>query len=145
VVLPIYFSPEQGVEVGSVRLLVTFPSANLKFEKLERGATARNVGLTSEVHFGKNDQGVSTATLTVIATVASSEPSAKGISAGMLGTLTMRISDTARHGVIALRTAAEAMDLETNKPLQNVRAAGARVEVAWVDAPPSVTCFFFSH
>lgn len=144
VVLPIYFTPEQGVEVGRVKLQVIFPSANLKFEKIERGI-AKNVELSSNVSVSKSDKGVQMTTVTVIASVSSSESARKGLAAGMIGALDLRISPKAPHGIINLRTVAEAAELETDRPLKNVRGGSAKVDVAWVDAPPSVTCFFFSH
>src|SRR5512141_1807775 len=36
VVLPVYFTPQEGVQVGHLKMAVTFVSANLKFEKVER-------------------------------------------------------------------------------------------------------------
>ena len=148
VVIPIYFTPAQGVEVGSLKLEVHFVSAFLKFEKFEGGPAAKmgNVDLSSNVKVGKNEQGMEVSTLTVLASFLSSELPKNGIPAGILGYLTMRLSEKAPPAaVIRLRTVAEGTELGSNKPLQNLRTSDGNVEVFWVDAPPSVNCFFFSH
>jgi hypothetical protein len=98
-----------------------------------------------QLKISKSAKGVETSSLTVLASFSSQEPSKKGFPAGMLGVLTLRISEKAHHGMINLRTVAEASELGSTEPLKNVRTSNAHVEVAWVDAPPSISCFFFSH
>lgn len=147
VVLPIYFTPAPGVEAGRLKLAVTFESANLKFVKLEPGVAAPkgNFGLSSDLKVSKSEKGLETATLTVLASISSPEPPTKGIPGGMLGYLTLRISEKARPGTIDLHIVAEGDEWGSNTPLKNLRTSHAHVEVAWVDAPPSISCFFFSH
>ena len=147
VVVPIYFTPAEGMGVRSLKLEVNFVSANLKFDKVERGIAAEmgNVDVTSALKVGKNDKGVETSTVTVQAGFPSSETPKKGIPAGLLGYLTMRISETGRPAAISLRASAEGAELGSNKPLQNLRAIDAQVEVLAPGTLPLVSCFFFSH
>ena len=94
VVVPIYFKPADGVQVGRLKLEVDFPSAYLKFEKLERGIAADIgvVDLSSEVTAYKNDQGEETSKLTLVGSLASKESPAKGLASGLLANLTFRIN-----------------------------------------------------
>ena len=147
IVVPIYFTPAEGVEVGRLKMEVNFVSANLKFDKLDRGIAAEmgNVDVTSTLKVGKNDNGVETSTVTVQAGFSSSETAKKGILAGLLAYLTLRISDTGRPAAITLRASAEGAELGSNKPLNNLRAIDAQIEVLAPGTQPLVTCFFFSH
>ena len=76
VVVPIYFTPAEGMQVGSVQLVVDFISANLKFHRLDPGVAAEigNVQVRAEVKQGKNDRGVDTSTLKITAAMPSSRP-----------------------------------------------------------------------
>jgi hypothetical protein len=145
VVVPIYFSPMEGAKVGRLKIVVNFVSANVKFDKLERGIAAEmgDVEVTSDLKLGKNDKGVETSTLTAEA-VAPEAPK-KGIAAGLLAYISLKISDTGRPAQLTLRTTAEATEFGTNKPLTNVRAFDAQVEVLAPGTQPAVACFFFSH
>lgn len=147
VVIPIYFTPAEGVKVGSLKIEITFVSVNMKYQKLERGIAAEigNVDLKSEVKPGKNEKGVETSTLKIQTSQSSSEPSQQGIHEGLLAYMTLQVSETARPAVITLRVAAEAGDLKTNKPLKNVQTPDAQVEVFAPGTQPAVSCFFFSH
>lgn len=143
--IPVYFTLAEGVEVGSLKVQVTFVSVNMKFKKLQPGLAAQmgNVDLKSSVTMGKNEKGVETSTVTVEASVPSSQP--KGVPTGVLAYLTLQISPNARSAKISLRTSAEATEVGSNKPLKDLQTADATVEV---DAPgevPQVGCFFFSH
>src|SRR5581483_9625681 len=55
VVVPIYFTPAESVQVGRLSVEVNFVSANLKFDKLERGIAAEmgDVELKSETKTAK--------------------------------------------------------------------------------------------
>jgi len=146
VVVPIYFTPAEGVQVGRVKLEVNFVSSSLKFEKLQPGVAAKagKVEISSDVSTVKNAKGVATSTVIVNASAASAD-AAQGIPQGILAYLALKISEKARPGTINLRASVEATELGSGAPLKNVQAIGAPLEVAWVDAPPSVSCFFFSH
>ena len=146
-VIPIYFTPAPGIVVGRLKVVVNCVSVNLKFESAERGVSAKlpNLEFNSAVAVGKNDKGVETSTVTVVASFPSSAKSARGIPGGILGYLKLRISAKANAALIALRTKAEGTRLGSDAPLTNLTTADGQVEVAWVDAPPSVSCFFFAH
>ena len=147
VVVPIYFTPAQGVEVGRLELNVNYVSANLTFTKLDAGVAAEmgRVDLHSEVKEDKNDKGIDTQALLITASFLSAEPPQKGIPPGLLGYLSLKISENGRPASISLRTAAEANQLGTNKTLQNVRAFEGKVDVLAPGSLPMVTCFFFAH
>ena len=139
-------TPAEGTKVGRLKLEVTFVSANMKFEKVERGLAAEmgNVELKSEMKQGKNDKGVETTTVT-LQTSFSSEPPEDGIPGGVLAYITLQVSDQARPAVIALHTVAEVGELGTNKPLKNLRIAESNVQVFAPGTQPAISCFFFSH
>ena len=147
VVVPIYFTPAEGVTVGRLKLEVNFVSANLKFNKLERGIAAEmgNVDLTSDLKLGKNEKGLETSDLTVQAGFPSSESPQKGIPPGLLGYLTLKINDTGRPATITLRAKVEGAEAGSNKPLTKVRAFDAQVEVLAPGTLPAIACFFFTH
>lgn len=140
VVVPIYFTPAEGVEAGHLKVEVTFVSANLKFDKVERGIAAEmgDVDLKDELKTAKNDQGVETSTLQVEASAK------KAIPAGLLGYITMKINESGRPANITLRASAEGSDLNS-KPITKLRAFDAQVEVLAPGTQPAVACFFFSH
>ncbi len=147
VLVPVYFTPAEGVDVGSVKLEVNFVSANLKFEKIERGLAAEtgNVDLSAKVKEDKNENGVDTSTVTIQASLPNSAIPKKGIPGGLLAHMLLRISETGRPANITLRTVFEAAELGTTNPLKNVRSFDAQVEVVAPGSQPAVACFFFSH
>ena len=146
-VVPIYFTPAESVEVGRLKLSVNFVSRNLKFSRMDAGTAAEfgKVELRSEVQEWKNEQGLETATLTIVASFLTPEPPEKGIPAGLLGYVTFQIKEGAGPANISLRASAEAAELKTNKPVQDLRAFDAQVEVLAPGSEPLVSCFFFTH
>lgn len=146
-VVPIYLTPAEGVQIGQLKISITFVSVNMKFLKLERGIAAEisDIDLKSEVKLGKNDKGVETSTLTIQTESSSAEPRKEGIHEGLLAYMTLKLSDSARPAVIKLNTTAEAKELGSNKPVKNLQTAEAQVEVFAPGTQPAVSCFFFSH
>jgi len=142
VVVPIYLTPAEGVQIGHLSIGVTFVSLNLKFDKLERGVAAElgDVEIKSDLKTGKNDKGVETSTLLIQATA----PVKKPIPTGLLGYITLKISETGRPANITMKVTAQGEDL-ASKPLPNLRAFDAQVEVLAPGTQPAVACFFFSH
>ena len=147
VVIPIYFTPAAGVDVGRLKLDVHFVSASLKFVKIERGITAElgNVDLRAEVRGEKNEKGVETSALAIVASFLSPGPPPKGIPAGILGYLALKIDEGGRPASISLRATAEAAELKTKKPVENLRASDGKVDVLAPGTQPLLACFFFSH
>jgi hypothetical protein len=137
-VLPIYFAPARGVTAVRIEIKVSFPAASLKFEKVERGDAAEkaNVEVTTTAENVK----------TVTAKAASSDggQTAAAIPAGVLGTIAIRVGANAKHGNVDLKVHAEVADA-SGVTVENVRTPAAQVKIPWIDAPPSVSCFFFSH
>jgi hypothetical protein len=144
-VVPIYFTPPTKAEIATLKLQVTFVSVNLKFEKLEPGPVAEmeNVKLSAEVKPGQNESGVETSTVTVSAS--SQEPGKQGIPSGLLGYLTLRISENGKPAQIALKASAEAAAVGSTERLGDVRAFGTELGVIAPGQPLQVVCFFFSH
>ena len=145
VVVPIYFTPSEGAQAGRLKITVEFVSANLKFDKVERGIAAEmgDVDVKSDLKVGKNDKGIETSTLTIEA--AAPQSPKKAIPPGLLGYIQMKISESGRPANITLRAAAEGSDLASGKPLQNLKSYDAQVEVLAPGTQPVVACFFFSH
>ena len=147
VAVPIYFVPAERVEVGSLKLEVNFVSINMKFTKLDPGIAAETgkITLASDVKLGKNDKDLETSTVTVLVSLPSGQPAKKGFATGLLGYINLKISKTARTAKITLRATAEGTELGSGKPLKNVQAFDAQVEVLAPGTLPAPACFFFSH
>ena len=147
VVVPLYINPAEGVQVGSLELVVDFISANLKFNRLDPGMAAEigKVQVSAEVKQGKNDRGVDTATLKITAAMPSSPEPETGIPSGLLAYLTFRVDDDARSASITLRTTAKANELNTNNPIESLRVVESSVDILEGSSPPSVVCFIYSH
>lgn len=147
VVVPIYFTPAAGVEMNRLKVVVNFVSANLKFSKIERGYTteAAEVDLSTEIRAGKSEEGVETSTLTIIALLSSAERPEKGIPAGLLAYLAMKIDEAGQPGTITLRGSFEAVELRSNRPIQDLRPFSATVKVLAPGLEPLISCFLFSH
>src|ERR1035437_2317631 len=64
---PVYFTPAKGVQVGRLKIEVSFISVNLKFVKLDKGLLVEkdNLEVKSELKTGKNDKGIETSTVTI--------------------------------------------------------------------------------
>ena len=146
-VVPIYFTPAEGVQVGRLKLDVNFVSANLKFSKLDRGIAAElgNVDVSTDLQVGENENGVETTMLSVTASLPSEEPSEKGIPAGLLGYLTMQIEEDGQPASITLRTSVEGSTFGSNEALENLVSFDAKVDVLAPGTQPIVACFFFTH
>ena len=146
-VVPIYFTPAEGLQVGRLELNVNFVSTNLKYSKLDPGIAAElgNVTINTDVQVGENENGLETTTLVITASFPAGEPSEKGIPAGLLGYLTMRVEEDGRPANITLRTSAEGSSLGSNEPLKDLRSFDAKVDVLAPGTQPLVACFFFTH
>jgi len=147
VVVPLYFTPADGVSVGRVRIEMTFVSVNLKFDKLDRGIGAEMAGLEmkSEVKAGKNEQGLETSTVIIEGGVPPSRTPKQGIAAGLLGYITLKIGEKSTPASISIRTKAEAWALGSDQPLEDITTSEAKVDVLAPGTQPSVACFFFTH
>ena len=147
VVVPVYFTPVPGVEVGRLKLEITYVSVNLKFAKLEAGTAAQEGGvkLNSVVKQAKNKDGVDTQTLQITTSFSDSGPPPKGIPQGLLAYLIMELSEAGRSARITLRSSMEATELGTDKPLEKLTVADATVDVIGSGAQQMMTCFFFTH
>ena len=147
VVVPIYLSPPNGKEVGRIKLEVTFVSVNLKYVKTEPGIAADmgNVEVKSDSSSGKNEKDLETTTVTVSAAAPSSGNNNKGIPAGLIAYITMRINESGRPATIVLQTKLQATEFGTDKALAQMKAANTDVEVVAPGTQPAVACFFFTH
>jgi len=147
VVVPIYFAPAEGVEVGQLKVDIHFVSRNLKYSSVTRGLAAEsgNVEVHSELKEGKNDKGLETSTLTIVASISSPKLGQKGIPGGLLGYITLQVNEKAGPANITLRATGEAAELGTKKPIQNLKTVDALVDILAAGSEPLVSCFFFSH
>lgn len=146
-VVPIYFAPGEGVEVGQLRLEITFVSRNLKFARLARGTAAElgNVNVRHELREEKSEQGLENSTLTIVASAAESANRQKGIPGGLLAYITLKVNEGAGPANITLRTAAEGRELASGDPLESLEVMSDHVEILAPGSEPLVSCFFFSH
>jgi len=146
--VPISVSPARNTQIAALKLVVTFDSTNLKFEKLDRGNAAEfaNADVTSELRTSVNPDGKGTSVLTIKASLTSAAPSARGIPAGLLGNLRFRIDDDSDGATIYLEPSVEATEVGSNSPLPADRV---RTEegIVYVLAPGGIGfgCFFFTH
>ena len=147
VVVPIYFTPADGVQVGTLKIVIKYVSANLKFSKVDMGIAAEVGGvlLSTEANDGNNDAGIDTQTVGVSAGFPPSQKSENGIPPSLLGYLNMRIDEDGRPASITLNVTANATELGTDKALEHLRISNGTVEVIAPGGEPAVNCFFFSH
>ena len=147
VVIPIYFTHAEEMQVGRLTLEVNFVSRNLKFSHLESGPAADlgGVDLHSEVKESKDEQELEITALTIVASFLTIPPPQKGIPAGLLAYLNFRLNENARPANISVRASGEAAELATNKPIQNLRIFDAQVDVLAPGSEPMLACFFFTH
>lgn len=144
VVLPLYLASGKGDNVGEMKLEVDFVSANLKFDRIERGIAAEmaNVEVSGDVQVGKNDSGVETSDLTI--RIRAAKGSKAGIPPGLLAYLTMKINAGGRPADITLRVTGEAFTL-SKQPISPLQATDAHVKILAPGTQPAIVCFFFSH
>lgn len=163
-VMPIYFAPE-GVALDRIQLKTTFVSRNLKFTRLTRGSAAEgaSVEVSSEAIESKDDKGLEHTTLTITAKMpapaagrdiadrdTASRDTGKGIPGGLLGYITLRVSETAGPAIISFRSTVEATlvsDPARPQPArqQEVEIIDDQVEIIAAGSEPLVSCFFFTH
>jgi hypothetical protein len=144
VVVPIYFLPAEQSAVASARLTINFVSRNLNFSKVDLGAAAEqgNVEINTTAKHGSNEQGLETTTLEIDASVP--KGSGKAIPSGLLGYISLNISQSAVPANISLRADARALAVN-GATIAGVRAVGAQVEVLAEGEGGMVACFFFTH
>ena len=147
IVVPIYFAPADAVEVGELKFEINFVSRNLKYSSLKRGLAAEsgNVDVHADLKEGKNDKGLETSTLTVVAAIAQAKPGQKGIPGGLLGYITLNVSDKAGPANITLRVTAQAAELGTRNPVPSLKTTDGQVDILAAGSEPLISCFFFSH
>jgi hypothetical protein len=146
-IVPVYFTAPEGIQVGQLTIMVNFVSANLKFKKVGKGIAAEmsDVDVSSSEKTDKNDKGVEVSTVTLTASAPAGGTSNKGITGGLLAYLALDVSNTARPANITLRTSAEATELASNKKLEPPDTVDAKIEVIAPGDKPLTDCFFFSH
>lgn len=145
VVVPIYFAPASGAEIGKLKFDIAYVSQNLKFNMLERGIAAEMgaVEMKTSLTSARNDQDLEVSTLTVEAATPGGGRTA--IPTGLLGYLSMRVAETGRAGKISMRPSAEAWLAGSGSAATNVRGFDGFVEVFAPGELPNVNCFFFTH
>jgi hypothetical protein len=146
VVVPIYFTPANGVAVGRLHLEVTYVSVNMKYSKFDKGIAAElgGVDVAVEVKDGKNDKDLDTQTLTITASFLDPQPPPTGIPSGLLAYVTLSIGTDGRPASIGLRPTIEGT-LVSGGPVPNLRAFPTQVDVLAPGTQPVLSCFFFTH
>jgi len=147
IVVPIYFAPAEGIEVGELKVNINFVSRSLKYSRLNRGLAAEmgNVNVRAELKEGKNDKGLEVSTVNFEASIPSPKPGQKGIPGGLLGYLTLQVSEKSGPANITLRATGQAEELGTHKSLPNFKTVDAKVDILAAGSEPLISCFFFTH
>lgn len=147
VVVPVYFTPAQGVAVARLRIEVTYVSVSLRYADLDRGIAAElgSVDVAIDVEEGRNEQDLDTQTLTITASFGNADPPATGIPSGLLAYITMDITDDGRPASVSLRPTVEATLVGSGDPVPNLRAFETQVDVLAPGTEPLISCFFFTH
>lgn len=149
VVVPLYQTPPQGVELRSLSVEIEWVSKNIQFVRLERGISAESIGadVTGKITgTSKDAKSIEHSTLRLDASVVEENPT-RGIPEGLLAYLTFRISPEAQPFAIELRPkliSAEAIGSSGQKFTQ-AEAESGKISVELPGLPPYVTCFFFTH
>lgn len=145
VVVPVYFAPASTAQIGQLKFDVTFVSENLKFTVLERGIAADmgTVDFKTTVKSQKNDKNLEVSTVSVEA--ATPGPGKTAIPSGLLGFLSLKISESGRAAKISLRPTVQARFVGSLDSAANVRGFDGFVEVFAPGELPNVNCFFFTH
>lgn len=148
VVVPLYFSPPQAVELRAISVEIEWVSKNLKFVRLEKGISAEAIGaqVNGKVT-GPTQEAKSIEHSTLRIDVTTDKDAKKGIPDGLLAYLTFQVSADAQPFAIELRpklVSAESVGAAGKKFTQAEVQTG-KVNVELPGLPPYVTCFFFSH
>lgn len=150
--IPLYFRPARGVAAGQLRAKITYPSEHLALQSVEPSAAVRKAGLELTSNSSSSGAGKSQST-TIEISIQPPASSAAAIPSGVVATVRLKVADQAPHGYLDMKLQATARapragagtTMGAGPPIANLRAESARIEIPWIDAPPSVNCFFFTH
>lgn len=144
--LPLYFRPAAGVVAGQLSAMLKFTGEELVFQGAELSAVSRKAGLELASEVQQDGAGAKRKT-TVRLSLKVAGNSAITIPSGVVATVRFKVADNAPHGGIPIQLEATAMSKEpaTGGQAIRLRAENSKVDVPWVDAPPAVNCFFFTH
>lgn len=147
VIVPIYFEPAEGVEVGQLKLQVTYVSANLQYVRSDPGLAidSEEFEVRAEARDGHNDRGVKEQTVALTVSFRAPESQTKGIPPGLLGYLVLNIGEQAQPAIISMRVSAAAEELGSRTPIADLKALNGEVKVDAPGEDPAVACFFFTH
>jgi hypothetical protein len=116
--LPITFAPGAGNHFRRLRLKVTFKSASIRFERLERAreVASRGVEVILEDHVTSGEGRMEYSTLTIRVAQLARE-SERNIPSGILGNLRFRIDENSDGAIVDLITSVEATEAGSEEPL----------------------------
>jgi hypothetical protein len=116
--LPITFAPGEGNHYRRLKLKVTFKSASVKLEKLERAPeiASRGVEVILEDHVTSGEGRMEYSTLTIRVAQLAREPE-RDIPSGILGNLRFRIDENSDGAIVDLMTSVEATEAGADRPL----------------------------
>ena len=149
VVIALYYTPAQGVELRSLVVEVEWVSKHLQFVRSQRGIAAEMIGanIDSKVTGTRTDsESLERSTLRINASVVEENPK-RGLPEGLLAYLTFRVSPDAQPFAIELRpTLISALDISSPaRKIAEAEMENGKVGVELPGLPPYVTCFFFTH
>ena len=149
VVIALYYTPAQGVELRSLVVEVEWVSKHLQFVRSQRGIAAEMIGanVDTKVTGTRTDsESLERTTLRIDASVVEENPK-RGLPEGLLAYLTFRVSSDAQPFAIELRpTLVSALDISSPaRKIAEAEMENGKVSVELPGLPPYVTCFFFTH
>ena len=149
VVIPLYYTPAQGVELRSLSVELEWVSQHLRFVRHQRGIAAETIGADVDATLTgtrTDASSIERSTLRIDASVVEEDPK-RGLPEGLLAYLTFRVSPDAQPFAIELRPAlVSALDISNPaKTIAQAEMINGKVSIELPGLPPYVTCFFFTH
>ena len=142
-VVPLYLDSE-SVALGTIHFETTFVSRNLKLQRFTAGsaAEAADTQVSSSSSESTDDKGLEHTTLTI--RLKASDKS-RPIPGGLLGYISLRVSEKAGPAIINFRSTVEATLAEDSSREQTVEIIDDQVEIIAEGSEPLISCFFFTH
>lgn len=141
IVVPLTLSPAESVDVGTVEVRLTYPTAVLSFVKSEPSGLALGTDATLEAEVTAASDAKSSV---LHVSVSAASGSGKPLPAGPLTYLTFKVSAEAKPETpIAMMVTATAFTAGTpRRAVEPLVAPNPKITVA---APPVTACFFYMH
>lgn len=135
--IPVSLKLSGKPDVRRAVVVVSFPSGDVSFEKAMLGIRAEAAGADMKV---QERQGVSPGRVAVVITVAAD----RRLMEGVLATLELRISESAKEGAIVTLQNESSLFGSKDQQIPSVEGTAGKIVVSSVP-PPVIACFFYMH